>query len=576
MLGGGLAAYHELDARSEGMREKARAATHAGQVMGTDVESASRLNAVGFDEEAGAHFQRSIAENSPGFKNLGLDAGKLAAEPLTQALAEVGQALKNAASPADRAAAAMEIFGRSGSELLPVLSGLKQKLDDVAESAVVTAEKALKTKQHDTEKKEADRAFDELSDRAARGLGADEGFGSAWEHTKGTAWSLLSGGMEGMQDYEQRRLAARDRNEKAAAAEKFRVLGEPQRLKEEAEQKKREERQKQLAEAGQAMTELGERSESGLVAARSRDNWGNQNEGIIAGVRKQGNILGWSESQMHREIERQEQKQREGQLANRAWSLADSSRTGLENYKQDQAAIDTWKEKVAPYTPDARRQLAGMEKKRDDNYAASLGVQNPEQEYANRMADLLSAHGKISAEKLQRAAASAADSLMSAVDEPFMTSVEKFEAHMKAIGEREKEGAYTPDQARRRREAETEQELSHAGIRRPMEEFKKSIDEITRLKESGTITPEEYAKREKELRQQAVSGQLEGTEEVHAVAAMGAGSKEAYSAQVSAQVNDPRTVLAQATVAKLDLLVQAAQEAARKGGAVVAEASHDL
>ena len=99
-----------------------------------------------------------------------------------------------------------------------------------------------------------------------------------------------------------------------------------------------------------------------------------------------------------------------------------------------------------------------MEKERDRSYMGSLGVQNPEGDYADHLTELLKARGKFSQDKLQCAAAAAADGLTAALDEPFMTAFERYKAHMDNIGKRERGGVYprsSPATARGRDRART-------------------------------------------------------------------------------------------------------------------------
>ena len=106
-----------------------------------------------------------------------------------------------------------------------------------------------------------------------------------------------------------------------------------------------------------------------------------------------------------------------------------------------------------------------------------------------------------------------------------------------------------------------------------MDDFKKSYEELVKLRERGTINPDEFAKRERELRRQAISGQLEGLDEIQATAAVGAGSREAFNAQVSAQLNDPRTALMNQTNKTLDAIEKRLADAADKARPIVAEAA---
>ena len=264
------AAHNFMAGKSEEMRERARGALHTSQVLGTDVESASRLNAVGFTEEAGSHFQKSLFDNSEGFKNLGLDARKLAAEPLTQALAEVGEALKKTQNPADRAAAAMEIFGHSGAELIPVLTGLKKKLDAVSESAVVTAEKVEKTKQYDAAKALADRQWSEGGEHAARDLGVGEDFETRFQRYKGAYAANIFGGKQGTADYWEKVEAEKTRVTNAGILDKFRPGVEAQARQKAEDEKRRAEWKKQQDEARAAIAGMGLTSEGGMIAAQPR------------------------------------------------------------------------------------------------------------------------------------------------------------------------------------------------------------------------------------------------------------------------------------------------------------------
>lgn len=60
------------------------------------------------------------------FAKLGLSAEGLANMPTDQAFAEIAQALSDIENPAERAHAAMEIFGRSGQQLLPMMLAGKE------------------------------------------------------------------------------------------------------------------------------------------------------------------------------------------------------------------------------------------------------------------------------------------------------------------------------------------------------------------------------------------------------------------------------------------------------------------
>ncbi len=273
------------------------------------------------------------------------------------------------------------------------------------------------------------------------------------------------------------------------------------------------------------------------------DEHGNNFQAMIQSVREHGQAGGLSENQMAMEIAYQKDIIRRGQLANRGWQLA-GNRTASEKYSEDQASIAQWQEDVGRGRPDEEIQLARMRKQANKEHLANLGIRDPQEEYADQLAELMKARGTVSQDKLQRAAAAAADAMTAAMDEPFMTAFEKFNAHMNDIDDREREGAYTHDQAQRRRLAETEGELAHAGIRRPEEEFKKAFQEITDLLGSGDITQKEFDRRRRELEAQGIGGLTSDVHSTSPVAAMAAGSREAYSLLVRSQLGDQKDKLA--------------------------------
>jgi hypothetical protein len=81
-------------------------------------------------EAAGGNSQLSAAFNS-----LGLDAKELIGLPTDQAMGKIGDALNAIANPAQRAAAAQEIFGKSGQALLPFLAEGSDGLGAMREEA---------------------------------------------------------------------------------------------------------------------------------------------------------------------------------------------------------------------------------------------------------------------------------------------------------------------------------------------------------------------------------------------------------------------------------------------------------
>lgn len=69
------------------------------------------------------------------FERLGLDSAALKAMPMEKALGMIADKIKNLKDPADRARIAMEIFGKSGVDMLPMLLDGSKNLEQMADEA---------------------------------------------------------------------------------------------------------------------------------------------------------------------------------------------------------------------------------------------------------------------------------------------------------------------------------------------------------------------------------------------------------------------------------------------------------
>ena len=97
--------------------------------------------------------QKALAEAASGgagrslFAGLGLDAQKLASSAPGQAFEQIGSAINKLGNPTERAAAAMQIFGRSGGELLAVFqSPAFQNAGTISNTARILGENAASFK----------------------------------------------------------------------------------------------------------------------------------------------------------------------------------------------------------------------------------------------------------------------------------------------------------------------------------------------------------------------------------------------------------------------------------------------
>ena len=106
--------------------------TDLGTTRLQELAYAAALNGSSLEGVVGAvgKLQKGLSEGNEIFSRLGLDAEKLKSMGTDQAVTEVATAIANLKDPADRTAAAMAAFGKSGAELLPTLKNLSSASED--------------------------------------------------------------------------------------------------------------------------------------------------------------------------------------------------------------------------------------------------------------------------------------------------------------------------------------------------------------------------------------------------------------------------------------------------------------
>jgi hypothetical protein len=143
------------------------------------------------------HLQREIGAAANGseearkkFSALGLDAGQLATMPVTDAWKVFADTIRELPTPAEKAAAAFSIFGKSGQELLPLLekgsAGFDKASGAVQKYGQYLDETAVKQAKLSAEaKKNNDLAYESFSGNLGDTLWGRGG----WEQTKANGWS---------------------------------------------------------------------------------------------------------------------------------------------------------------------------------------------------------------------------------------------------------------------------------------------------------------------------------------------------------------------------------------------------
>ena len=516
----GLAINHVRE-RENYVRETSLSA----RTLGASTEDVSRLHGAGASDELLSHMQRAIGEGgNAGLKKLGMDAGALEGESLQKQLEDIAEKFNKLPSAVDKATVAHELFGREGREMIPVLQNLKARLNEVADSRIVKAREAAAVQSSDRDFAAAKRTADAGMDAIYEKLGLSGGVSKNFSRGLSVGADFLFAD----EATKRRHQAQYNREDEAEYMADIRAKSKERADREAAFAAQEAERVKAMTDLSRSATEHVRDAIEELASPGSAARNAFQRQAATHAKRP---------GDMARAMAAYDEGQYqlgEAQANRRARDEGEGIRKSLLN------PIDAFDEESGRLLGIANR--GGMSehdyqialRRAGRTAEGQLGVKSPEEEYANRLADLAHARGRVSAEKLDRAARDAADQLMSAMDKPLMTAFERFDAHMRSINAAENAGVYSADEAERRRKSERDSELAHAGIQRPLEKFKDAFEEISRLHDSGTITDDEYSRRRRQLRRSAVEESQADTREVSPLAAMAAGSREAYSMLVRA------------------------------------------
>jgi hypothetical protein len=504
-------------------RNYVREVGHAAEAWGEGTRGASQLLGAGVSEEMGSHFQRAVAEPNAVFGEMGLDAAKLRAEPLKDAMLEVADAFGKVQNPTDRAKMAVELFGKAGDEMIPALSHLRQNMDALAESKLVTALERAEIAANDAAFKGMMDSLSGLGHAAAGGVGSSAGLTGTLYRGWGMAADLLHGenpftaekeGRRRQQDY---RVEHADEYEAALLA-----------------QQKLDAATRADAQALQAQAEAVERATADMKAMESsafqaRANWANADDrgrpADLAGEQRYidaAKATGRTGTQVQEGLLLMRQQRREGSEIQGAWSLFGQSQTAAERLAEGERNAETYWQ-YSDKGDAARDKWSRMDRQVARNYWAEMGFGTPLQNEAERHA-----------------------------------------AALAKIAEAQ------PQDAARRREAEDLTHRQNLGIKDWAADFKKSMSDLEASRKD--FTPEQFAKREKDLRRQALGEATADVQTVSPVAAMAAGSREAYSMMVQSQLNDPKTQLARQANQKLADIEKAVRESAVKNPIVAGPA----
>ena len=487
-VAGAAASVHaEGTSFSAERRQRAADARSTAIELGGGVEAASRLNAVGVDPSMGFHLERSLAEGSGGFQELGLNANKLRSEPISQALQEVASAMDNVHDPIVKARAAVEIFGKAGAELLPVLDHLKQKMDGLGSEEVVTPEQAAKAKAADQAKKEAGRQYDEAKGGVLRTLGYGEDAGMQRDRNSAMFWARLTGHGDEVskkfqdQDEAVAHAAENDDIQQKAAASAAKLAVEHERAAEAA--RLAAEKMQALADATAA---LGEKIDGGRFAAANGDHAG-EVYSFMRDFDAGKVLLGGGGHQFGHEAEQAgadylaELKKTDRIAAAR--KLDPATRAAADPYarfQEQRRGIDEYtaaRYGSNPNDPAWGRNRSAMYGNAQEEYLSEVAGKDPLTNFSERFGQLLKAASVASDARIGRAASELAMSTLAAVTDPLATLGENRASQRDALAKMRVQGL--GGRADRLQDRMQDSDLAALGVKRPEHEFQKAFQDLT-------------------------------------------------------------------------------------------------
>jgi hypothetical protein len=487
------------------LNEEFARAAHAREVgrqsamLGQGVEDTSRMMGVGFDPMMLSRFQRVLGEQTPeqlkSIGDMGLDAKKLAAEPLKQALGEVAAAFDKLKSPVERSTAAQHLFGRAGAEVIAVLKGMKTNEELLGKHEIVTPEQVARTKAWDNSLKGAKNTWHDLiGTLGGEGTGTNimrriEAMGAGTEEEK-----VRMRKRQWQEDYNR---------DNAAALEKERV----------AEEKFAEAQSRRLDllrvkwkayddSVKSATAQLNAMRDAGLSDEGQREKF---MQSLPTGT-KGAELLGqYDYLQWEKRKREMEKTAAEARRAENPRGTASAEFAEIKDLRD--------------------RQLIG------ENLYQTLRMKHLRDYY-------------------REAAGLETEQLRKQLLSPFQRYLEEKAWRDAAV----QQGVLSPELAGRAQQKSGEDLRRSLGVKDPMGDYAKSMRELYEAFSSGKsgITREQFDRRRKELRRGAVGESLSDMEELRPAAAIGAGSREFHSQYVQRMLADPKVKLAQDTLNKLN------------------------
>ncbi len=517
--------------------ELARSIKRESLMLGQSAMDTSLLHGAGFDPEMGARFLRSMSDQAPeqleAFKKLHLSADDLSAKPLKDALLDVAKGFSAIRNPADRASAAMHLFGRSGAEVIATLDSLQTKFDLVGDHDLIKADDVTKVKSWDNACKGAYNTISDLAYVAGRMTGLYDGTATDLFRRVENAGHVLRLDWEGLEKSQTRQAKEDYNTEHAAELEKARIAQEKLAREAERESIARQKSSEHLKALDKKIYE----ARYGKEASDRKDYY---DELVKLGIKDKPVPQEWSQYA---------KENAPGQYLSQLMRIYDESH-----------AID-------------KKRLADEESQRKDEAlrkTLSERAMSPKQKYDEEISDATRLFGKTKSDietlaSIKRKALEEyyqAEAGLSAKQfkEEFKSTKEKFRDRLEWL---DKMGAdkglgLSSKEVLAAKERAGEDYRKSLGLNDPLGDYQKKLrdlDEALKLgKDRGGITEEQFKRTRDKLRRSAVSEMISDVRDVSPVSAMQAGSSAVQNLIAQSQLHDPKVQLAKQAAEKLDAI----------------------
>jgi hypothetical protein len=539
---------------------RARAARETANLTGAGIRDASLMNAIGLDGTVGMKFIRSMASRSEGFGKLGLDAEKLGAMPMKDALMQVADAFGRVGNHADKADIAFEIFGRGAEEMIPTLSALREKLDAVSEFELVTPKDAENVRAFDRSLNGLKNGVEGVGDAITGALGLEAGFGTTLLQGFEQISYLIRGDMEGYNKAARRQLDDAARIENADELDKARQKTEQMA----ADTKKMQEESQRFADnMRKAADTMAESNFSQWVNARFGKNFSDDKEYLdkaIAG--------GMSPDLAYANLRLLQRRREETEQLGRANSMAESSMSPQARFARDMQDIgqwrqvNWWKEGTAQRMEEAARNELHAGELRDLREKASPSQSGRERiEFAMAEADLWRKHHAERKDAEEVAWRLRLNAMRQYYQEQAGLDLKHLETAARGtewmfrrrsgfLDHAEVNGWIGKEGAAEGRFQNRKSMLGEFGLTDWTGEYEHDFANLAKSRDS--LTPEQFELARRKLRERAIGGVLSEMQETAPVGAASQGSAEAYQTIAQAQLNDPKLTVARETLQVLE------------------------